>query len=139
MYELYYATKKHLIPQTTACEFSKIEILKITPQLTGMLKSMYWNIITLGKAKAYVIRDNTGKVIHSSYVIPKCYKFPFLRRGYHDIEVGPCVTDSEQRGRGLCPYVLTGILCRELGEFDKNRFCKNCGNKKGWFETICHH
>lgn len=29
------------------------------------------------------------------------------------------MTDSEHRGKGLYPYVLTDILCRELGEADK--------------------
>jgi hypothetical protein len=119
MYELLEATKEQLNPQATVCEHNKIEVLMITPQLTGTLKSLYWNIITLGKAKVYAVRDNTGRVIHSSYVISKCYKFPFLRRGYHDIEIGPCVKDSEHRGKGLYPYVLTDILSRELGEDDK--------------------
>lgn len=81
MYELYEATKEQLIPQTTVCEYNKIEILRVTPQLGGTLKSIYWNIITLGAAKVYAIRDNTGRVIHSSYVIPRCYKFQFLRGG----------------------------------------------------------
>lgn len=120
MYELYEATKQQLIPQTTTCEHNKIEVLKVTPRLAGTLKSIYWNIITFGKVRAYAIRDDTGRIIHSSYVIPRCYKFPFLRGGeYHDIEIGLCVTDPEYRGRGLYPYVLTDILCHKLGETDR--------------------
>lgn len=40
---------------------------------------------------------------HTSYVIPKCFKFPFLRAD--DFEIGPCFTYPSYRGKRIYPAV----------------------------------
>ena len=64
-------------------------------------------IMILGKSYIYYSKDNTGKVVHTSYVIPKCIKFPFLSD--NDYEIGPCMTIPEYRGKGIYPQVLNYI------------------------------
>ena len=61
-------------------------------------------IMILGKSYIYYSKDNTGKVVHTSYVIPKCIKFPFLSD--NDYEIGPCMTIPEYRRKGIYPEVL---------------------------------
>lgn len=79
----------------------EIKSIKIT------LSRLIFMIITLGKSYIYYCKDNTGKVIHTSYVIPKCIKFPFLSN--NDYEIGPCMTIPEYRGKGIYPQVLNYI------------------------------
>lgn len=78
----------------------------------GVLISLFWRIITFDKAKVYVIRDNDGSIVHYSCVFPKCYKFPFLKK--NDVEVGPCFTSKNHRGKGFYPYVLAYIAKKEI-------------------------
>lgn len=128
-YELYEIEKSQYKPYISRTRYKEIEISKITAEIAGKVGALYWNLITLGKANVYMIRDEAGKRIHSSYVIPKCYKFPFLRGGgYHDIEIGPCVTDANYRGQGIYPYVLSEIIRNELGEKDKAFMIVDDGN-----------
>lgn len=71
------------------------------------LSRIWFWLITGGKAKiAYVERD--GQMVHTSYVLPKCFKFPFMKKG--DFEIGPCVTAQEYRGQGIYPSVLKYII-----------------------------
>lgn len=60
-----------------------------------------------GKARIFYVKVD-GKVVHTSYVIPRCRKFPFLKE--NDFEIGPCCTDKEYRGLGIYPQVLNYIV-----------------------------
>lgn len=140
MYELYEVCKEQYTFYSARCKHTEIEVIRPSCQysektLKKLVVNLYWNLITLGKAKIYLIRDDEGTLIHSSYVIPKCYKFPFLRGGgYHDIEIGPCVTAAAYRGQGLYPYVLSRILEKELEANDKAYMIvddKNIASKRG--------
>lgn len=71
------------------------------------LMSLYWYVISKGKYKIYYV-SNQDKVTHFSYCLPKSYKFSFMKE--KDLHIGPCVTDSAYRGRGLFPMVLTKIV-----------------------------
>lgn len=85
--------------------------VKISSDLFGLRMFIYWNIISLGKARAYIMTDTNGEIAHYSFVMPKCYKFPFMRSPRSgDIVIGPCVTTEKDRGRGLYPYVLSRII-----------------------------
>ena len=111
-------------------DYKDIGISKINPRLAGsFVRAFYWNLLTAGKGKIYYILNESGEYIHTSYVIPRCSKFPFLRKGYHDIEIGPCMTDEGFRGQGLYPYVLSKIVEAELGEKDKAFMIVDDGNK----------
>ncbi len=74
-----------------------------------MLVRASFLLLTLNKvAICYVMQE--GKIAHTSYVIPKCGKFPFLKKNDH--EIGPCYTAPEFRGRGIYPDVIRFICAR---------------------------
>lgn len=75
-----------------------------------VVRSLFW-ILTFGKAKLYCLRDH-GELVHTSYVIPKCYKFPFLDKA--DYEIGPCMTYPLFRGKGYYPMMLR-YICSTVG------------------------
>ncbi len=75
--------------------------------LKDLLFNIYWWIITKGNYCVWCAYDGDD-VIHTSYVVPKCVKFPFLRKGSY--EIGPCKTESAYRGKGIYPAVLTEII-----------------------------
>lgn len=77
-----------------------------------ILCNVYWWLITSGKYRLWCVLDD-NKVIHVSYVVPKCYKFPFLDS--NSVEIGPCVTEKEYRGRGIYPFVLNNIVSTVKG------------------------
>ena len=96
-----------------------IDVEIVTPKIRGGLilqgenKSFklrvvrcLFQIITFGKAKVYCCRQN-GELVHTSYVIPKCFKFPFM--GKWDYEIGPCFTYPKFRGKGVYPQMLKYI------------------------------
>lgn len=68
-----------------------------------------FQIMTFGKAQIYYVENNDGELVHTSYVVPACGKFPFM--GKRDIEIGPCYTYPAFRGKGIYPRVLSEI-CR---------------------------
>lgn len=68
----------------------------------------YFSLITFGKFWVYYACDE-NRIVHTSYLLGKCYKFPFMKKG--DYEIGPCVTDKEFRGKGIYPSVITRIIC----------------------------
>lgn len=67
---------------------------------------MYFYIITKGDFEIYYV-ENDNNIIHTSYVSGKCFKFRFMKKG--DIEIGPCYTNKEHRGKGIYPEVLRTI------------------------------
>ncbi len=77
--------------------------------LRQRLVRMYFWLITAGKCKIYMLRYGDD-VVHTSFVVPRCGKFPFLKKG--DYEIGPCVTSSEYRRRGAYFYVLGHITAQ---------------------------
>ena len=86
--------------------------------LKKILTRLFFQIISKGKAKIYYISDG-DKIKHTSYVVPKCFKFTFL--GESDYEIGPCYTYSQYRGQGLYPMVLRSI-CDSLGNIGTTFF-----------------
>lgn len=71
--------------------------------------NIYWWLITCGRYRVWCAYDGE-KVIYTSYVIPKCYKFPFLKKDSY--EIGPCFTDKDYRGKNIYPAVLSKIVSR---------------------------
>lgn len=71
------------------------------------LSRLYFWLITGGKLEIYYILSDAGTVAHTSYVVPRCYKFPFLDKG--DYEIGPCRTAENSRGKGLYGMALNRI------------------------------
>lgn len=102
---------------------NEIDLKVFTPSLRGLfLKSekigiktacirLLFQVMTFGKAQIYYVRVGND-IIHTSYVIPACAKFPFMDRD--DLEIGPCYTYPAFRGKGIYPKVLSEI-CRRRG------------------------
>lgn len=62
----------------------------------------------------YYVRDCAGSIVHTSFVMPGCRKFPFLQEG--EYVIGPCVTKEESRGKGIYGKVLEYIVrCHRVG------------------------
>lgn len=80
---------------------------------TKLVRFLFW-LQTFGKAKIFFIQENE-KVVHTSYVVPKCYKFNFLCQ--NDYEIGPCYTYPQYRGRGIYPDTLC-MICQSVGNED---------------------
>lgn len=102
---------------------NEIDLKVFTPSLRGLfLKSekigiktacirLLFQVMTFGKAQIYYVQSGND-IIHTSYVIPACVKFPFMDRD--DLEIGPCYTYPAFRGKGIYPKVLSEI-CRRRG------------------------
>lgn len=92
---------------------------------------LVFQLITLGRARIYYIQDGSD-IVHTSYVVPSCVKFPFMNK--QDFEIGPCYTYPEFRGRGIYPKVLRNI-CRKMGQGDGTFYMivdeKNLSSIKG--------
>ncbi|CAA6805030.1 MAG: Unknown protein [uncultured Sulfurovum sp.] len=67
----------------------------------------FWFVLTLGKYKIIYLYDN-DKIIHYTHLLPKFFKFPFMKSD--DLEIGPSWTAIEFRGKGLFPSVIAYIL-----------------------------
>ena len=72
----------------------------------GIVKNLIWFFITRGRICVYYCFDGQIKV-HQAYVMKKCFKFPFMKKG--DIHIGPCATPEEYRGQGIYPAVIRKI------------------------------
>ena len=67
-----------------------------------------------GNFRIFYYLSEDGKVVHTTYAIGKCVKFPYMEEG--SIRLGPCKTEEAFRGRGIYPKILTHIL--KSKEFD---------------------
>ncbi len=113
MRELYMCThetaKKHessfAISEIKPRLFKAYPKQKITPKI--LMHNMYWWLLTRGKYRIWCAYDGDN-VIHTSYVIPKCKKFPFLNNDSY--EIGPCYTESKYRGNGIYPAAIYQIV-----------------------------
>ena len=82
------------------------KLLNETFNLKLYLSRLYFWIISYGKYKIYYLcKDDV--ILHYSYVIPKCCKFLFMKKG--DYEIGPCVTSIDYRRRGCYHFMLNYI------------------------------
>lgn len=77
---------------------------------------IYFYIITKGDFEIYFV-ENNREIVHTSYVLGNCFKFRFMKKG--DIEIGPCYTNKEHRGKGIYPEVLRKI-CSERNNQNTN-------------------
>lgn len=71
---------------------------------------IYFQLMTLGKARLVYAVNETGEAIHTSYVVPKCFKFSFMNK--NDYIIGPCYTNPDYRGLGIYPNVLRYITSK---------------------------
>jgi len=92
-------------------------IAEFTPTLFGLkqhagssLIFLFWYVFTRGKYRIFYGLDTNGETVHYSVVLPKFFKFPFMRG--EDLEIGPCWTHEAYRGKQIYPVVIAHILNR---------------------------
>lgn len=81
------------------------------------LSRWYFGMITGWRYRIYYLLDK-DQIVHTSFVVPRCHKFPFL--GKMDYEIGPCVTKEAYRRRGSYCYMLDNIT--NEAEYGKSMF-----------------
>lgn len=75
-----------------------------------LVRASFW-LTTGGKFRIFYIKQD-DQIAHTSCVVPKCFKFPFMKQGEYSI--GPCVTKPEYRGRGLYGRALDSITSHPM-------------------------
>lgn len=98
------------------CPF-KLSLQKEKTNFKLLITRLYFWAITLGKYKIYYLCHDE-EVVHQSYLVPKCFKFPFLQKG--DYEIGPCVTKAQYRRKGSYCFMLNHITTVE--DYSKSNF-----------------
>ena len=84
-----------------------LKIKRKKANIREMVFRFYISLLTFGKVKIYYVENDMGKIIHSSYLIRKNFKYPFLQK--QDAVIGPCNTESSYRGKGIYPFVINYI------------------------------
>lgn len=107
--EVYF--KYSVIPHDTLLKYPEedLHISKVRPNLFGSLHAFLWSIETLfgGTYVEYQLWRGDN-LVSKAEVVSWIPQFPFMpRTGLH---VGPCVTKTEERGRGYYPYLLNKIV-----------------------------
>lgn len=93
-------------------EIFKPTILRLGLDEAEKIKRIFWYIITLGQYRVlYVKQDH--KIAHYSFIIPRNFRFPFMKTG--DLQIGPCFTYPDFRKRGIYTKVLR-LIPKILGE-----------------------
>ena len=121
---MYYLYKARAFERQTDSDFGELLVRRDRVRInTHGIFALYLWIITMGNCSSYKVylpsKDlcggvkGPGEIVHESIVIHRCYKFPFLKG--NDIQIGPCKTNREYRGRGIYPKVLQYIIDNELG------------------------
>jgi RimJ/RimL family protein N-acetyltransferase len=94
-----------------------LSIMEFKPTLFRLKKHegsnlifLFWYLFTGGRYRIFYGLDRAHLPVHYSVVLPKFFKFPFLRSD--DFEIGPCWTDSAYRGKNIYPAVITHIVKR---------------------------
>lgn len=71
---------------------------------------LLWAICSAFTYRLYYVEID-GQIVHTSYVIRKSFKFPFLKK--NDYQIGPCFTAENARGKGIYPFTISQILRNE--------------------------
>lgn len=87
----------------------KLKLTKFT-SVRDLIIHVLWFVFTRGKYRIIYVKDGS-KIVHSSYVIPKIFKFSFME-SKNDFEIGPSYTEESYRGQGIYPFVLTYIVSK---------------------------
>ena len=78
------------------------------PSISKKALRALFSVITFGKFWIYYVVTDKNEIVHTSYLLGKCYKFPFMSK--NDYEIGPCVTKKQFRGKGIYPNVIRYII-----------------------------
>ena len=76
------------------------------PDLPPLALHLFWYLASRSSYEIYVVRTDEA-IVHTSYLLSKNVKFAFM--GARDLEIGPCWTHHQHRGRGIYPAILSRI------------------------------
>lgn len=108
LYQKEYAENENITEEVElfAPVFGKFTVPGETLGWKARLVRIFFWLTTAGKFRIfYIRRDET--IVHTSCVIPNCFKFPFLKPG--EYMIGPCMTAPDYRGQGLYGRALACI------------------------------
>ena len=88
--------------------------VSIKERLNFLCIEFLWALASGFRYKLYYILDE-NKVVHTSFCIYSCFKFPFMKTR-ECVQIGPCRTDSLYRGRNYYPAVIDCICKSEVGK-----------------------
>lgn len=94
----------------------KPSIFRLSAHSRFRVINLFWFILTIGRYCIYYVSDETGQIVHYSYVMPKIFKFSFMDEP-NSIHIGPCWTKPSHRGKGIYPAVLIRICSDNLGVY----------------------
>jgi hypothetical protein len=78
-------------------------VFKLSLEKGTFLKNVAWFLLSFGQYKIVYLREEKT-IVHSSYIIPKNIRFPFMAKC--DLQIGPCYTNENYRGKGIYTAVL---------------------------------
>ena len=67
----------------------------------------WFTLISRGHIAIYYTLAEDGTITHTSYLVRKNFKFPFMNST--DYHIGPCFTHPDYRGQNIYPSVLNFI------------------------------
>jgi len=94
----------------------KPRLLKLAIYQQNPLLVLFWLIISFGRIDFFFLLDK-DQIVHSSYVSPKVYRFPFMNS--IDIQIGPCETNSKYQRKGIYTEML-GLLIKLYSQEERN-------------------
>ena len=77
-----------------------------------LFKRLLVNSIPVRGRQRIACLDDASGIVHYSFLLPSCSKFPFMKKG--DCMLGPCWTRVDQRGKGIYPEMLRRLAAEHL-------------------------
>ena len=88
--------------------FFKPTIFNLRLHQGSVLLYLFWYIFSFGKYQIfYIIDKRNNKVAHYSNILPKIFKYSFMKK--NELFITNCYTDPEFRGCRLYPFALSFI------------------------------
>ncbi len=82
--------------------------------LKSKLLRAWFYLVARGVFEIYYVPSESGDIKHTSYVMGKSYKFPYMEND--SLVIGPCVTKPEYRGQDIYVSVLRKIIFDNAGK-----------------------
>lgn len=76
--------------------------------IKSALVRLNFYLMSRGKAMLFSAYSQENELVHTSVVVPKCYKYSFCNK--EDYVIGPCQTVPAHRGKGIYPCVIRYIM-----------------------------
>lgn len=95
----------HFVPFSKEYPFGKLSNEHLSWR--SYLLRAWFALISKGNLTIYYTLAKDDTISHTSYLVRKNYKFPFM--GSKDYHIGPCFTHPNYRGQNIYPFVLNFI------------------------------